>query len=80
MFVGPRFGVQNLDQHGVQVEWCFWTGVLSKDSFRQQVSFSVLPFCFVVMLILADSFALGGLSQRDLFLRRFSEEGPHVSR
>ena len=61
---GSHFGVRNLDpKMGSRRSGVFGAGALSKDSFRQQVTQwacacpCLCPFCLVVTLILADSFA-----------------------
>ena len=74
-FWGPKFGVQ--------AEWCFWSA-LSKDGFRQQVTQWASACLPVPVSFLfgrhADSCRQlriftnwGGPSQRDRFLRRFSD-------
>ena len=75
LFWGPKFGPQN----GVQAEWCFWSRRVFQGGFPASKPRSGLrlacpclcPFCLVVTLILADSFAFSRtgetLSARPVF-------------
>ena len=73
---GPHFGVQTSDpKMGSRRSGVFGAGALSKDGFRQQVTQwarlrrtcpCLCPFCLVVRLILADSFAFSRTGEAPL--------------